>query len=278
MPKTVADLYGHENLPGFKVGLEFEVEQVEDYVNFLKAFPDLHFEPDHSLRDNGMEFITPPVSIEEAVKTHKGLVSLVKFAQKEKAFSFRTSTHVHVNFLDVNDDKVKQFIYLYSILEPYYFDFVSKDRQNNIFCVPLFSTTQSRNYGKQLKELCLDGSSEGGTFRPQSWHKYAAFNILPLARQGTIEFRHLEGTPDSAKVEQWLKMIKALYDFNLLHVLDFSSLTALNIVKQRLHLLNLLYTPKHDALMESIALDIILALNKPDVDKILEAILARGEI
>ena len=279
MHKKVAEIYGHQPAyNGFVVGCEFEIEQVNNYGNYHAKFPEVHVTSDHSLRDNGMEFITPPCLPEVALKAHEGLGKHLSFVSKEKAFSFRTSTHVHVNFLDVTEEKVKQFIYLYSVLEPYFFAFASKDRQNNIFCVPLFCTTQSRNYGKPLTELVKDGSSGEGVFRHHQWHKYAAFNILPLATQGTIEFRHLEGTFDTAKVKAWLDLIEAVYDFNLIHKIDFTSISVLDFIKANLKVFGLTYDPQHDSLMESVAIDIVLALTKPDVNKILDAVSLKGEI
>jgi len=45
------------------------------------------------------------------------------------------------------------------------------------------------------------------------WSKYSAFNLLPLRTQGTIEFRHLYGTGDKAVYQQWLTMLRDLWDF-----------------------------------------------------------------
>jgi hypothetical protein len=60
------------------------------------------------------------------------------------------------------------------------------------------------------------------TYQIQKWHKYTAFNLLPIAKQGTIEFRHLQGTNEKSEVEGWLRTLKQLYDYNLENNIDFN--------------------------------------------------------
>jgi len=43
------------------------------------------------------------------------------------------------------------------------------------------------------------------------WSKYSALNIIPLARLGTIEFRHMHGTKDQVLMKDWLGSISNLF-------------------------------------------------------------------
>jgi hypothetical protein len=45
----------------------------------------------------------------------------------------------------------------------------------------------------------------------EGWHKYTAFNLLPLIKQGSVEFRHLQGTDDEVLLNQWLSCLENLW-------------------------------------------------------------------
>lgn len=267
MSNTISKLFGLPALyKGFIVGCEFEIESVKGFDN-LFPISGLTADVDPSLRNYGHELITAPTTIEYAVELHKKVLEKTSFFNKKEAFSFRTSTHVHVNFLDQSPEKTLQFIYLYCVLEPFFFKFVDETRQNNIFCVPLYATTQYKHFSKNLNYLTKDGY----------WHKYAAFNILPLRSQGTIEFRHLEGTPNSAKVEAWLKLIKALYDFNLTQDLNFKDQNTLTYIMKNLGVFGFTATPADEELMRSIFIDIYLALTQPNLNVMFNAPVTTAE-
>jgi Putative amidoligase enzyme len=99
--------------------------------------------------------------------------------------------------------KVRQFIRLYALVEPFFFAEVDKSRQNNIYCVPLSAT-----------HLLFRSQVDSINWLTDVWHKYCAFNVKRLADLGTIEFRHFEATEDTAKFQKWLRMIEGLYNFN----------------------------------------------------------------
>lgn len=201
----VHEIFGPE-VPhiGLKFGCEFELESISEVALTTHYFRDCT--EDNSLRNNGREFITKPLLLNEAVSAHASLFNGkdVRYECMDDVCTDRCSTHIHVNFQDVEADKVKQFIRLYALVEPLFFQAVAESRQNNIYCVPLSSTTLLR------KVLSADL-----TYLTEIWHKYAAFNVKPLAQLGTIEFRHFEATMDTAKVRRWLRMIEALYMFNM---------------------------------------------------------------
>ena len=199
----ICDLFGMSPKPGLKVGIEFELEGVRSVD--LDVFPIVTLlVEDNSLRNDGQEFVTTPCSVEDAVLVHHHIFNGgVKFHPEFDNCSERCSTHVHVNFTDVTTDKVRQFIRLYALVEPFFFRAVNKSRQNNIYCVPLAATN-----------LLFRSQNETMERLTEIWHKYCAFNVKRLSDLGTIEFRHFEATPDTNKFREWLMMIQGLYLYN----------------------------------------------------------------
>lgn len=206
---TIRNLYpiswvtgeARDHWKGFMAGAELEVEGVIDIINSSYS-KHCTITEDHSLRNNGREFITFPFKRERLIEAfnaiHHG--GIVAFKQDQK-FSERTSTHVHVNVSNLTLDQAKNMVLLYALFEPVFFSFVGDERKHNIYCVPLSHTflpsTYSANFDTMVK----------------SWHKYTALNIKPVSKIGTIEFRHLYGTDDVNIFSEWIDILKALYNF-----------------------------------------------------------------
>lgn len=198
------NIFGVKERPGFLVGCEFELESVASAHPPSELFAETT--EDNSLRNRGYEFITKPLTVEKAIKAHSLLWQGVefKFENLNEACTDRCSTHIHVNFSDQSLEKIKQFIRLYALTEPIFFELADSTRQNNIYCVPLSATHMlSYVHSKSIEGLV------------DQWHKYCAFNIKRLCDLGTIEFRHFEATQDTAKFSRWLQAIERLYRFNL---------------------------------------------------------------
>lgn len=208
---NVAKLFGVPYREGLLFGCEFEIENIRSTKNGDSWFSahSIKMTEDNSLRGEGArEFITPPLTLEGAVELHDEIYNKqLNFSGPHS--SDRCSIHAHVNFSDVEIDKVRQFILLYALLEPMFFRMVNETRQNNIYCVPLSFTFLNKYYPSKDLSYLVD-----------KWSKYTAFNILPLNLYGTIEFRHLQGTEDNKLFKQWLTIIKNLYDVNLKITLD----------------------------------------------------------
>ena len=154
---------------------------------------------DGSLRNNGVEFITKPLSFKESLNTfdilHKGLTL------GPQPFSSRTSIHVHVNMTNMTLAQLKHFLLTYALLEPVFFEVAGETRKHNIHCVPLNFTILPSIYSKPIQDIV------------KAWSKYSAFNLMPVRTQGTVEFRHLYGTDDAMVYQKWLTLIKELWDF-----------------------------------------------------------------
>lgn len=185
------------------VGLELEIENFDPEAE--QRFPGFHFEADGSLRNSaegiGIEAITAPVAISSAI----GLLSVFykKFEITESNYTERCSTHVHVNVMDMTADQLACLCLLYQATERLLFEYAGTDRAQSIFCVPWCQSGLTYNYVQKLI------ASPG---RVKEWQKYSALNLLPVATQGSVEFRHLGGTCDLNKIKGWLAIIGCLFE------------------------------------------------------------------
>lgn len=195
------------------VGIEIEVENIDCEV------PITHYwegKTDGSLRNNGAEFTTIPL---RTYQVEYALNHLNQALNKHNnpEFTNRTSTHIHLNVRDMTWDQVKTLILLYAIFERHFFAIAGAKREKSIFCVPLYKSRQLDTITK-LENYC------------RQWHKYNALNcgtILgtdQVPRFGTVEFRHLYGTSDTAEVCNWINNIlclrKAVLQYKLEELLD----------------------------------------------------------
>lgn len=185
-------------------GVELEIEGIvgdpEDYCGNWTMTKE-----DGSLRNNGWEFVTYPLHINEVKEE---VAKVLKHFQlgADVHFSERTSCHVHLNVGDMSLEQLAVLLLSYQVTERLLFDFVGASRDKNIFCVPLSECVTSYQAARQL----YDGQIVRVVER---WRKYTALNFCRIPDIQTVEFRHMPGTPDVNKVNQWLDMIKSMRDF-----------------------------------------------------------------
>jgi len=186
-----------EGLSNRLVGIEVEVENHE-----LRQYPKAVWTAtdDGSLRNNGIEWLTRPIQARYAPGALHNLMN--EALMDECCFSPRTSVHVHVNCQDVPIEKISNIVLLYSVFEPLFYRFAGRGRNKNIFCVPVLETAQLSGIADKRLNNVTDG-----------WSKYSGLNLVPLREKGTIEFRHMHGTRDVAKLTKWVDMLTRLVDF-----------------------------------------------------------------
>lgn len=187
------------------VGIEVEVE------NILTIDPNLtlgfwKIDEDGSLRNNGREFISYPIS---SNYIQPALVHLFQCLNKDIDFSKRTSIHIHLNARTFDLENLASFLFTYLTMENILFKYADLNRRSNIFCVPLLETNL-------LDYPITDWKNR--LFRiNETWHKYTALNLLPITEIGTIEFRHMPGTSNLNKLFIWIALIQKLklYSFKM---------------------------------------------------------------
>lgn len=201
------------NAPLF-VGLECEIESVLSHGEGHHCF---NVVSDHSLRNNGLEFVSKPTPVDSIIPQFTELHQKVAFRNLEQKFSERTSIHVHVNCCNIEETVVRNIILMYALYEEYFFMMASPSRRHNIHCVALTETYLPSIYKQKLVTLV------------SKWHKYTALNIKPLAQYGTIEFRHMQGHDDPVLLEAWLGTINNLVEVGKSNQITKKSLTSENI-------------------------------------------------
>ncbi len=202
------------------LGIEAEVENVHRTL----SLPDFwSIKTDGSLREGGMEFTTVPLppkqSMQAVLLLWIVLFKLIKEGGPE--FSWRTSNHVHLNVQELVEEEFKKLLLLVSATEPLLFSWVGRDRLDSNFCVPLTQSTSFNNINNYLrgKISLMDLAT--------SWPKYTAVNLCrmftfpyspindPVPNQhpalGTMEFRHLGGTPNVKDLFAWQSLIVMLF-------------------------------------------------------------------
>lgn len=186
----------------FRIGVEYEIESILGWDDSVLEERHIKVTNDGSLRNEGKEFITQPETKIVSYLTFKRLFGSLKFKKDTSPFSHRTSIHIHMNVASMKVPNFFTLVYTYAALEPFFFKFVGEERMNNIHCVPLYNTHLSKYYKNQnISDLM------------KTWSKYSAFNLLPVWRQGSIEFRHMYGTADFELFQTWVNMIEDLYVF-----------------------------------------------------------------
>jgi len=179
-------------------GIECEIESVRSHE---RIHTDLwEVKTDGSLRNNGLEFVSPPVPLSQAVVSFEHLHAKLIHHELATKFSPRTSIHVHANCKNLDEKQVKNIILFYALFEEAFFLMVEPSRRDNIHCVALTDTHLSSRYHQPLGDLW------------SSWSKYTALNIKPLGTFGTIEFRHSHGHDDLRMFSDWLKVIENLFE------------------------------------------------------------------
>ena len=241
--KSIGNLPNTLVLEDQYVGIEIEVENVRGSMPNPEVFWGVDI--DNSLRNNGLEFRSIPM------KGKRILYALEEFMNKLKLsnfhFSPRTSIHIHFNVLDWTLEIVKRLFIIYLVFEKSLYKFVGKDRETNIFCLPVLSSGSLENIIANMSYSSL-----------KFWgNKYFGFNLVAIFLFGTVEVRHLGGTDKTDTIVNWLniwfKMIQAAKRMTTKELLDlvinlntssnyygFSSM----IFGEYLHLLDIKDLPK----------------------------------
>jgi hypothetical protein len=177
------------------IGIEIEIERVTK----LTAMSFWRAEADGSLRDDGWEFITPPL---EGPNVYYAVEEFYNKFLKDNTnahFTHRCSIHVHLNVSNLTVGQLRALYATYMTLEDLFFKLVAPERKGNSYCYPVSDAFLS------WEELSPDHLSEA--------YKYMAVNPHHLRDYGTIEFRHHGGTKEKKELMNWIDTITQLYKF-----------------------------------------------------------------
>lgn len=207
-------------LPDQLIGLEIEVEGItEDNVGANLSSALVRGVQDHSLKVNGLEYVTCPHKVKY---TETLLKHIYTYLDDSAIFTDRTSIHVHVNVRDYTFAQLKSVILSYIAVEKLIYKYVGEKRRKSIFCIPIQETPLLHNLHKILHNKMLTPDI--------SWSKYTGLNLLPILNYGTIEFRHLFGTDSQETILEWISIIQSFFKFAETYELEMilEMITSLN--------------------------------------------------
>lgn len=178
------------------IGIEIEVENC---INLREINAVWTVSEDGSLRNRGVEFISKPIAASFAPTILNHL--LADILPTTCSFSPRTSVHVHLDMQTMTASNISDFLSIYCLFEKLMYQYAGRRRNKNIYCVPIAETRLAAGFTHATLQRIPD------------WRKYTGLNLLPLATYGTVEFRHMHGTFDVAKLCGWIQLIVQIKDY-----------------------------------------------------------------
>lgn len=199
-------------LPDTYIGLEFEVENSYTLLDDFMNLPDpsaKYWVPkeDGSLRGHGTEFVlSTPVMGSALDKAISFMYKLLGEDVSEYA-SFRTSTHVHMDFSSDDDSiyALRDFITVLYVVEDILFEFAGQDRMWSGYCAPLSSVEDA--------VLELAGSDDPSLshciYTLVNLGRYCGVNFEALRKFNSLEFRHLPLVSEE-KTRNWINILLSI--------------------------------------------------------------------
>lgn len=204
------------------MGLEIELEHLRNFEAHVHAKPMIDsglwtITEDHSLRDNGREFIMQeqgtgqPImgnDVVRALEAFQESMKLLDKAKKPPHLSDRTSIHVHLDVRDLEEEHIDRFALLYYTFEEILFKWIGDDRDKSNYC-----RTAARNYDVISRTAGLLRANDVPFQNRVGWgNKYDAFNFLAIKGLGTIEVRSMRATTDMDTILQWMNILLRLHE------------------------------------------------------------------
>ena len=208
-------------IPEQLVGLELEMENVPSRL-YRTPIPNWTTHQDGSLRGSGIEFVTDgPICGDVIPEAIDALIERVRTTVPSPSTlsSFRTSTHVHLDFTRAapyshgipadSYNNAKQFVLSYYALEDNFFRVAGEPRRMSGYCFP-FSYVPA----DLVKFLASNRATNPA--------RYYGCNFNSLGKYGTVEFRHLPLVTEAAPLMRWVRALMKLKRFTYLHCLGNS--------------------------------------------------------
>lgn len=193
------------------IGIEIEAEGRNLPANDFKYWS---VEDDGSLRGvfpgSRAEFvIKAPVRINQVKEALKELFDKGVENGTEWRFSFRCSTHVHLNVLDLEEEELFALVYTYLLLEEPLVRYCGRERIHNRFALRTQDAEQTLEY---IHYLLSEGPASV-ILRNGNQIRYAGLNLAALQKYGSLEFRSMRGTNDQGVLNNWIEAIYCLKKF-----------------------------------------------------------------
>ena len=195
--------------PHRRMGIEIELENVSDkrYTS-LKLWETKN---DASLRNGGLEFVTPILFGEDLVMATEELEKYFNSANITPDITDRCSVHVHMDVRDYTTEQLKLLVLYYIIFEIPLFKYVGNNREHNIYCMPYTKADALVDSARFALNYFDKKQKEDAYEDLRNFPKYAALNLAPCISYGSVEFRHHPGEYKSERLLQWLNIIQKLH-------------------------------------------------------------------
>ena len=224
----VKTLFGHKQYPDYtkesslfllnrNVGVELEYENVSHWPDNIKDSGEFwEITEDGSLRKIKDDSVSLELRFKyplSGIALEKALVSLKKYlaAEKDIVCSLRTGLHVHLDVRDLSVTQIKNILITYLIVEKILYRYCGDDRENNVFCLPIYKTPEV------LQKFSLAAFQDPITFKTavsHSW-KYSGLNLLSIWKKGSIEFRQHSATTNIEEIIYWINLIYSITKYGL---------------------------------------------------------------
>jgi hypothetical protein len=187
------------------LGVEMEAEHVpESFANGVRFIDGWRGVGDGSLRQRGLEFITPPVTRQTAEGSlHRFYAAKAEFKFRS---SIRTSMHVHVDVRRDTYASLSGILASYLVVEPLLMALCGPLREESIFCVPFYRAPSPLKVVRRAL----------GEMRAPQWGKitkYSALNLGSIPRLGTIEFRHAPLWRRCDQAIRWVGIVERIVTY-----------------------------------------------------------------
>lgn len=191
------------------VGVEIEVEGMS-HVN-LSSWNTV---AEHSVRGFELVLRQPMRKFELSA----ALEELNDVTWSSRAFSERTSVHVHIDIRDMTFDQLMNFITLSAMFEKVLYNYVDSSRTANHFCWAMSDCEQMVQSLRELNTAALRRRESDiynmlrHTFSLGSY-KYAGINLASISRYGSLEFRMHHGTADTKELIRWINILLKIKEY-----------------------------------------------------------------
>ena len=205
------------------VGVEIETETNRetnsDLRPTLEAFGlanKVEAKHDGSL-NNGVEFITYPMNGDELYRNIRNLCKVLN----RNGYRIETSCGLHIHFdaRDLNEHDIERIYYVYHTFSDFLFEMVSPSRRTNNYCYKL-------PMHKKVGFPAFKGHKLGDWNDATNSIVCERYNFLnltnyfngrnnPRVTKKTIEIRNHNGTLDSKKIINWIRINEALINWAL---------------------------------------------------------------
>ena len=192
-------------------GIEIEVEKCHGGSQDCNLW---QCKADESLRSGGVEFITPPILMDDVGE----YLSQFYHAKNIHGWegNIRTGIHAHFDVRDFTIENLAALTCVNVLVEPGLFEFVGPIREECIYCVPWYRAPNDiRRIGTDLNLIRTDMTPARETI--DYWRgalsKYTSLYFEPIRRFGTVEFRQAPTWNNGAEAHTWLMLLNNLIEY-----------------------------------------------------------------